>query len=40
MMRAGIQTYAVAKYDNDGAFTGTSDISALTHEVAEWQRCS
>jgi hypothetical protein len=34
---AGIQTYAVAEYDNDGGFPGISDISALTHEVAGWQ---
>jgi hypothetical protein len=31
------QTYAVATYDNTSLFTGTSDISAPTHEVAEWQ---
>ena len=32
-----IQTYGVAMYDNSSLFTGSSDISALTHEVAEWQ---
>jgi hypothetical protein len=30
------QTYAVAMYDNSGAFAGSSDISVLTHEVGEW----
>jgi hypothetical protein len=34
---AGIQTYGVAMYDNSGAFSGSADISALSHEVAEWQ---
>ena len=24
-------------YDNTGLFTGSSDISALSHEVGEWQ---
>jgi hypothetical protein len=33
----GIQTYGLAMYDNSKAFTGSSDISALSHEVAEWQ---
>ena len=33
----GIQTYGLSMYDNSGAFTGSSDISALSHEVAEWQ---
>ena len=35
---AGVQTYALGDYDN-GAFFGfsASDISALTHEVGEWQ---
>jgi hypothetical protein len=33
----GTQTYAVAMYDNThNAFTGIKDISALSHEVAEW----
>jgi hypothetical protein len=32
----GTQTYAVSMYDNSGAFSGSSDISALSHEVAEW----
>ena len=31
------QTYAVGTYDNSSLFAGTSDIAALTHEVAEWQ---
>jgi hypothetical protein len=33
----GIQTYGLGMYDNSGAFTGSSDISALSHEIAEWQ---
>jgi hypothetical protein len=33
----GAQTYGLAMYDNSGAFTGSSDISALSHEVGEWQ---
>ncbi len=34
---AGAQTYGLAMYDNSGIFTGSSDISALSHEVGEWQ---
>jgi hypothetical protein len=34
---AGAQTYGLAMYDNSGQFTGSSDISALSHEVGEWQ---
>jgi hypothetical protein len=34
---AGAQTYGLAMYDNSGDFTGSSDISAMSHEVAEWQ---
>jgi hypothetical protein len=34
---SGVQTYGLAMYDNSGAFQGSSDISALSHEVAEWQ---
>jgi hypothetical protein len=34
---AGVQTYGLSIYDNSGAFTGSSDISALSHEVGEWQ---
>jgi hypothetical protein len=34
---AGVQTYGLGMYDNSGAFTGSSDISALSHEVGEWQ---
>jgi hypothetical protein len=30
------QTYGVAMYDNTGDFAGSGDVSALTHEVAEW----
>jgi hypothetical protein len=30
------QTYALAMYDNSGDFSGSSDISALSHEVGEW----
>jgi hypothetical protein len=33
----GVQTYGLSMYDNSGAFTGSSDISALSHEIAEWQ---
>jgi hypothetical protein len=32
----GIQTYAVADYDNSGYFAGFSDVEALSHETAEW----
>ena len=34
---AGVQTYGLAMYDNSGFFDGSSDISALSHEVGEWQ---
>jgi hypothetical protein len=34
---AGAQTYGLAMYDNSKAFTGSFDISALSHEVGEWQ---
>jgi hypothetical protein len=34
---AGVQTYALAMYDNSRAFNGSSDVSALSHEVGEWQ---
>ena len=34
---AGAQTYSLAMYDNSGAFSGSSDISALSHEIGEWQ---
>jgi hypothetical protein len=34
---AGVQTYGLSMYDNSGAFSGSSDISALSHEVGEWQ---
>jgi hypothetical protein len=33
----GTQTYGLAMYDNSGQFSGSSDISTLSHEVAEWQ---
>jgi hypothetical protein len=33
----GVQTYGLGDYDNSKAFSGVQDISALTHEVAEWQ---
>jgi hypothetical protein len=33
----GVQTYGLAMYDNSGDFSGSHDISALSHEVAEWQ---
>ena len=32
----GAQTYAVSMYDNSGFIPGSSDISVLSHEVAEW----
>jgi hypothetical protein len=31
-----IHTYALAMYDNSATFSGSSDISALSHEVGEW----
>lgn len=34
---AGVQTYGLSIYDNSGDFSGSSDISALTHELGEWQ---
>ena len=34
---AGAQTYGLAMYDNSQFFAGSSDISALSHEVGEWQ---
>ena len=30
------QTYGVMDFDNSGAFPGTSDISASSHEIDEW----
>ena len=33
----GIQTYGLGMYDNSSAFAGSADISALSHELAEWQ---
>jgi len=33
----GVQTYGLSMYDNSGAFAGSSDISALSHEIGEWQ---
>jgi len=33
----GGQTYGLAMYDNSRDFNGSSDISALSHEVGEWQ---
>ena len=30
------QSYGNAMYDNTGDFTGSADISVLTHEVSEW----
>jgi hypothetical protein len=32
-----IQTYGLAMYDNSSMFSGSSDISGLSHEVGEWQ---
>ena len=34
---AGTQTYGLAMYDNSRAFKGSKDVSALAHEVGEWQ---
>lgn len=34
---AGIQTYGLGMYDNSKDFSGSSDISALSHEIGEWQ---
>jgi hypothetical protein len=31
-----IQTYGVADFDSVGAFSGTADISGMSHEVNEW----
>jgi hypothetical protein len=33
---SGIQTYGLSMFDNSGDFSGSSDISALSHEVGEW----
>jgi hypothetical protein len=30
------QTYAVSNFDTSGAFTGSFDISGMSHEIAEW----
>jgi hypothetical protein len=32
----GLQTYALSMYDNTGDFSGSHDVSALSHEVGEW----
>jgi hypothetical protein len=32
-----LQTYSNALYDNRGDFSGSGDISALSHEIGEWQ---
>jgi hypothetical protein len=32
-----LQTYSNAMYDNSGDFSGSGDISALSHEIGEWQ---
>lgn len=32
----GIQTYAVADFDTSGRFGTTADVSAFSHEIAEW----
>lgn len=31
-----VQTYSPLDFDTTGIFTGTTDISVMTHEVAEW----
>jgi len=33
----GGQTYGLSMYDNSKAFAGSFDVSALSHEVGEWQ---
>lgn len=33
---SGEQYYAVADYDSSGAFTGSDDVSGLSHELGEW----
>ncbi len=33
---ASFQSYGNAMYDNTGLFSGSADVSALTHEVGEW----
>jgi hypothetical protein len=33
----GVQTYGWTMYDNSSLFTGSFDISGMSHEVAEWQ---
>jgi hypothetical protein len=33
---ASFQSYGNAMYDNTSAFTGSGDVSVLTHEVSEW----
>jgi hypothetical protein len=34
---AGVfQTYAISNFDTSGAFTGSFDISGMSHEIAEW----
>jgi len=30
------QTYAISDFDTSGAFSGSSDISGMSHEIAEW----
>jgi hypothetical protein len=32
-----VQTYALADYDTTGIFLNTGDVSALSHEIGEWQ---
>jgi hypothetical protein len=33
---SSLQTYATADYDTTGIFLGTSDITAMSHEIGEW----
>ncbi len=33
---SGIDTYAIADYENSGGFTTTHDVQVLAHEVGEW----
>jgi len=33
---ANAQTYSISMYDNTGLFSGSGDVSVLSHEIAEW----
>jgi hypothetical protein len=32
-----VQTYALSDYDSTGIFLGLADVSALSHEIGEWE---